>query len=68
MPAPQQRTFTLRVNVEADPIAGDLADEGGGAHEFVGWLGLARALEALLALESARAWGSEDEKSGGPHS
>jgi hypothetical protein len=68
MPAPQQRTFTLRVNVEAEPIAGDLADEGGAAQEFIGWLGLASALEALLAPEQTRPWGSEEEKSGGPYS
>jgi hypothetical protein len=60
-----QRTFTLKIDVDADPIAGAVADERGDANEFSGWLGLAKALEILLRDEQAQPWGSEGEKSGG---
>lgn len=68
MATPPQRTFTLSVDVGSDPIAGNLADELGGRKEFIGWLGLARALETLLAPDQPPAWVSEEEKSGGGHS
>jgi hypothetical protein len=43
--------LTLEIETESDPIAGRLSEGGGPGEEFVGWLGLARALE--LALEPA---------------
>jgi hypothetical protein len=49
----RQRSFTLRLDVDNDPIAGRLEDESGSGHEFVGWLGLAKALEALLGQPAA---------------
>jgi hypothetical protein len=45
---PQQRSFTLRLDVDDQHIAGRLEDESGRGREFVGWLGLARALESHL--------------------
>jgi hypothetical protein len=47
------RTRVLRLEIETDrdPIAGRLSEGGARGREFVGWLGLARALE--LALQRA---------------
>ena len=44
------RVLTLEVEIDSDPISGRLGEPGAPGREFVGWLGLARALE--LALES----------------
>ncbi len=45
-----QGTYAFRLELEsgADPIRGRIADEGGPAVDFVGWLGLASALERAL--------------------
>jgi hypothetical protein len=51
-------TLSLHVDSGADPIAGRLREGDGPAWDFVGWLGLARALE--LALEGGPAPGAED--------
>jgi hypothetical protein len=53
---PQLRTFALVVDTVSEPIRGRLEDENAFGRDFVGWLGLATALEALL---SARAPGSD---------
>jgi hypothetical protein len=45
------RVLTLEIDAASDPIAGRLSEGGAPGREFVGWLGLARALE--LALERA---------------
>jgi hypothetical protein len=45
----QRRVLTLEIDTDTDPIAGRLSERGAPGREFVGWLGLARALE--LALE-----------------
>jgi hypothetical protein len=68
MATPPQHLFTLSVDVGSDPIAGSLADELGGIEEFTGWLGLARALETLLASGQSPALGSDEEKTGGRRS
>jgi hypothetical protein len=47
------RTYTLELDAAADPIAGSLRDERGDDVDFVGWLGLASALERLLSEEEA---------------
>lgn len=44
------RTLTLEIYPQSNPIAGRLSEGGTSGHQFVGWLGLARALE--LALQS----------------
>jgi hypothetical protein len=46
------RVLTLRIDDPAEPIAGSLGDETGASREFRGWLGLARALETMLATGS----------------
>jgi hypothetical protein len=43
----------LVVDPVADPIVGRLEDEGASGRDFVGWLGLATALEALLSRRPA---------------
>jgi hypothetical protein len=45
------RVLTLEIDSDGDPIAGRLSEGGAPGREFVGWLGLARALE--LALQRA---------------
>jgi hypothetical protein len=45
------RVLTLEIDAASDPIAGRLSEGGAPGREFVGWLGLARALE--LALQRA---------------
>jgi hypothetical protein len=42
------RRLTLEIDSDADPISGRLSEHGGPSEEFVGWLGLARALERVL--------------------
>jgi len=44
------KVLTLEIEPDSDPITGRLSEVGAPEQEFVGWLGLARALE--LALES----------------
>jgi hypothetical protein len=43
------RVLTLEIDTDSDPIAGRLSEGEAPSRQFVGWLGLARALE--LALE-----------------
>ncbi|MDQ3587777.1 MAG: hypothetical protein M3350_11120 [Actinomycetota bacterium] len=44
--------FTVEIETVSQPIAGALTDPDGERQEFVGWLGLASALEnALRAAE-----------------
>lgn len=43
------RVLRLEIDADSDPIAGRLSEGGAPGRQFVGWLGLARALE--LALE-----------------
>jgi hypothetical protein len=45
------RVLRLEIETDSDPIAGRLSEGGAPGREFVGWLGLARALE--LALQRA---------------
>lgn len=42
------RAFRLELDSDADPIRGRLMDEAGPGVDFVGWLGLASALERAL--------------------
>ncbi|HYU59422.1 MAG TPA: hypothetical protein VEK39_01570 [Solirubrobacterales bacterium] len=44
----QRKTFTLEFE-DTEPIEGRLRAESGPSREFVGWLGLAAALESVLA-------------------
>jgi hypothetical protein len=46
---PRPRTFTLVVDPDSEPIRGRLEDEHAFGRDFVGWLGLASALEVLLS-------------------
>jgi hypothetical protein len=43
------KVLRLEIEVDRDPIAGRLSEDGGPGRPFAGWLGLARAL--ALALE-----------------
>jgi hypothetical protein len=45
------RVLTLEIDTDSDPIAGRLSEGGAPDRPFVGWLGLARALELTLELE-----------------
>lgn len=50
-----RRTLTLELEMpDDDHVAGRLADGHGNSTEFVGWLGLAGAIEALSADASDR--------------
>ena len=42
------RVLTLEIDSDSDPIAGRLSEGGARGQPFVGWLGLARALEHVL--------------------
>lgn len=42
------RTLTLEIDSERQPISGRLREGASLPHEFVGWLGLAKALELAL--------------------
>jgi hypothetical protein len=46
------RVLTLEIDADSDPIAGRLSEDGAPGQPFVGWLGLARALELALEPES----------------
>ena len=48
MRASQHKTFTLEFE-DTEPIEGRLRADDGPSREFVGWLGLAAALESVLA-------------------
>lgn len=43
------RNLSLRIDVCEGSIRGSLGDEAGASRDFSGWLGLARALEGVLA-------------------
>ncbi len=55
MASPQRALLTLEVELAADPIQGRIRGELGSAQPFAGWLQLAQALEAALALARGRA-------------
>jgi hypothetical protein len=41
--------LTLEINADGDPISGRVSEsDGTSGQQFVGWLGLARALELVL--------------------
>jgi hypothetical protein len=40
--------LTLEIDADSDPIAGRVSERGARGQPFVGWLGLARALELVL--------------------
>ena len=44
----RMRVLTLEIDSDSDPIAGRLSEAGAPGQQFVGWLGLARALELVL--------------------
>ena len=55
--------LTLRIDLDADPIAGSLSSPHGTHHRFSGWIALAAALEATrreLAPGPRRQPGSSD--------
>ena len=61
------RVLTLEIDAESDPIAGCLSESGAPGQQFVGWLGLARALElALEPPEPAHGAGPPLARRGGP--
>jgi len=43
------RIVTLQLDTDADPISGEIGEAGGPSRPFVGWLGLAAALERVFA-------------------
>ena len=50
----QSATLEMEL-VDGDPIAGRLTDRTGHATDFVGWLGLAGAIEYLAGADRAEA-------------
>jgi len=46
------RIVTLKLDTDADPISGELNEAGETSRPFVGWLGLAAALERVFAGRS----------------
>ena len=52
MSPPDRITLVLDIEPAADPIRGRLSTPDEEAQEFVGWLGLASAIERLLTLAS----------------
>jgi hypothetical protein len=56
-----RRTLTLELEVsDADHVAGRLDDGHGHSTEFVGWLGLAGAIEALSDEDSLGGTGARN--------
>jgi hypothetical protein len=51
MQQPGTREYVLELDVHSDPIEGRVRD-GGSAHDFTGWLGLASALERLISASA----------------
>lgn len=53
---PDDRNVALRLDLQpdAEPIRGRIANETGEIREFVGWLGLANALERIVDSTGAR--------------
>jgi hypothetical protein len=47
-----QRTLILEIDSDTDPVSGRLGEGTGPSVPFVGWLGLARALERVLDAPS----------------
>ena len=47
------REYVLELDVEADPIAGRLRGHDRESCDFTGWLGLASALERMIATAGA---------------
>ena len=45
---PRPRVLTLEIDPDSESIAGRLSEGGAPGQQFVGWLGLARALELVL--------------------
>jgi hypothetical protein len=52
MPAPEYARLTVDFDLQADPIAGVVHDDGGHGQPFAGWMALTRTIE--LALDAAR--------------
>ena len=53
---PGTRAYTLHLEItDADRICGRLSDLSGRGSEFLGWLGLASAIEALTDADPAPA-------------
>jgi hypothetical protein len=52
MPAPEYARLTIDFDLQADPIAGVVHDDGGHGQPFAGWMALTRTIE--LTLDAAR--------------
>jgi len=48
MTSTTEMQVTLELRRGSDPLAGRVVGEDGRRHDFVGWIGLARALEEVL--------------------
>jgi hypothetical protein len=60
------RVLTLEIDADSDPIVGRLSERGAPGQPFVGWLGLARALELVLEpAEPAAGAGPPPARRGG---
>jgi len=59
MPAPEYARLTIDFDLQADPIAGVVHDDGGHGQPFAGWMALTRAIE--LTLDAARRASTDDE-------
>lgn len=60
MPEPQ-RVFRLEIDPTSEPVSGRLT-AGETSHEFVGWIGLAAALERMLAGPAEHPSPSQEER------
>jgi hypothetical protein len=58
-------SLLLEINADADPVCGLLGLPGGETRNFVGWLGLASALEQLIALQHSNTAVHEDPRQPG---
>jgi hypothetical protein len=55
MTSENTRVVTLELDTDADPISGRMTEPGETSRPFVGWLGLAAALERVFAGRSPAA-------------
>lgn len=62
MSAPEYARLTIDFDLQADPIAGMVRDDGGHGRPFAGWMALTRAIERTL--EAARRPPSPDDSRG----
>lgn len=58
------RSFVLELEAEAQPLTGRVREDPGASVDFVGWLGLASALERLIEGHEPGATAEAGESAG----